>query len=141
MTLQYFSEKEILARTLYGEARGEVYKNGIKSLRAIAHVIINRYKQKTWYGKDIKEICLKPFQFSCWNKKDPNYPLLSQHKIMDGIFLQCEKIAHEFVEQKEFLKEDFTKGSTHYHHHLITPIWSQKTTPIFSIGNHVFYKL
>lgn len=56
---------DILARTIYGEARGE--KTAGK--KAVACVIMNRYKAKKWFsGKTIAETCQKPWQFSCWNK-------------------------------------------------------------------------
>ena len=140
-TYPHFSDKGIFARTLYGEARGEVKKYGQKAFEAIGHVILNRFFENKWYGNTIEEICLKPFQFSCWNKKDPNYPLLIQSKILDGLFLQCERIAHLFVEQMNFERNDFTKGANHYHHLLVKPNWSINQKPTIVIGNHVFYKL
>ncbi|CAO5674975.1 MAG: hypothetical protein HEEMFOPI_00155 [Holosporales bacterium] len=136
-----FTEKGIFARTIYGEARGEVKRYGQKALEAIGHVIINRFLEKSWYGKTIDEVCLKPYQFSCWNKEDPNYALLTQPKILDGIFLRCEKIAHMFLCQIDLKRDDFTNSANHYHHKLITPYWSEDKTPTFAIGNHVFYKL
>jgi len=68
-------EVDVLARTLYGEARGE----GLLGLEAIANVIMNRLKisrKKTngyWWGNSIVGICRKPYQFSCWNKDDLKY--------------------------------------------------------------------
>ena len=48
---------------------------------AVGFVIMNRYKiskikGKFWWGNNISEICKKPYQFSCWNKKDVNYEKL-----------------------------------------------------------------
>ena len=54
------TDVEILAKTLYGEARGEGY-NG---LLAVATVIYNRAKGDKF--KFIK-VCLQAKQFSCWN--------------------------------------------------------------------------
>ena len=39
------NDEDILARTLYGEARGE----GIDGIEAVACVIMNRYKARKWY--------------------------------------------------------------------------------------------
>ncbi len=67
-------EINILAKTLYGEARGE----GLSGLEAVANTIINRVNTakakggRFWWGNDIISVCQKPYQFSCWNKKDPN---------------------------------------------------------------------
>ena len=50
----------IIAKTLYGEARGE----GDEGMRYVATVIYNRGKgNKNNYAEE----CLKPKQFSCWN--------------------------------------------------------------------------
>ena len=81
------NDLQILARTLFGEARGE----GDEGLEAVACVIMNRYKSGKWFtgydvlnGKKIPSVaqtCLKKAQFSCWNKNDPNYKLLCQRQL------------------------------------------------------------
>ena len=59
------------ALTIYGEARSE----NAASKRAIAWIIRNRFTKKK--GEDsYRKIVLRPLQFSCWNKDDPNYKLL-----------------------------------------------------------------
>ena len=58
---------DILARTIYGEARGETDEGK----RAVGLCILNRYKSKKWFSANtIAEVCQKPLQFSCWNKND-----------------------------------------------------------------------
>ena len=68
---------DTLARTIYGEARGEDRQSKI----AVACVILNRVQQRKQCGyrnidgrkiPTIAATCLKPWQFSCWNEKDPN---------------------------------------------------------------------
>lgn len=134
------TDHNILARTIYGEARGELRKFGKKSLWAIGHVILNRLAKKT-YGLSIKEVCLKPYQFSCWNKNDPNAPLINQYTILDGIFSYCEQIAHQLIAFTDFKRDDCTNGATHYHHKSIEPYWVKSGVQTLSLGNHVFYKL
>lgn len=57
------TDVDIIAKTLYGEARGETTMGKI----AVATVIYNRANgDNTKYVK----VCLKPKQFSCWNKTD-----------------------------------------------------------------------
>jgi len=60
-------DREILARTLWGEARGE----GIDGMRAVAHVILNRVADARWPGT-VAEVCLQPSQFSAWLERDAN---------------------------------------------------------------------
>ena len=58
----------VMAKTMWGEARGEGY-NG---LVAVGWVIQNRCERGGWFGNTIREVCLKPYQFSCWNNDDCN---------------------------------------------------------------------
>ena len=60
-----------LAKTIYGEARGE----SIETMFAVGWVIRNRL-QSGRHGKTYKDVVLQPKQFSCWNKNDPNYKVI-----------------------------------------------------------------
>src|SRR5579862_2103646 len=133
-------EINILARTIYGEARGE-YANidgGISALIAVGNVVMNRLKAKSWYGTTIQEVCLKPFQFSCWNANDPNRALLMRPQIDDPVFLRCSEVATK-VASGEW--PDLTKGSNHYHTTSISPTWAQGHKPKVRLGRHLFYQL
>ena len=58
---------EYMAKTVWGEARGEDKEGRI----AVASVILNRKNKQGWMGKTIIDVCLKKWQFSCWNENDP----------------------------------------------------------------------
>lgn len=60
---------EILALTIYAEARGEGHDGQL----AVAYVILNR--ARLWH-KSIKDVCYGKNQFSCYNSNDPQYPKL-----------------------------------------------------------------
>ena len=60
-----------LAKTIYGEARGE----SVETMLTVGWVIRNRLQVKR-YGKNYKDVVLQPKQFSCWNKDDPNYKVI-----------------------------------------------------------------
>lgn len=60
---------QVLALTIYGEARGESTRGKI----AVGSVILERVDHRDWDGKTIPEVCLKKWQFSCYNENDPNY--------------------------------------------------------------------
>ena len=125
-------ETEILAKTLYGEARGE----GLSGIEAVANVMINRAKKPGWWGRGIREVCLKPYQFSCWNKDDPNRCHLEQDLTHEPIFDVCVRVA---VRAIKGLLPDRTKGSTHYHTLKTHPAWAAALVPNAQIGNHLFY--
>ncbi len=130
-------DTDILARTIYGEARGE----SISGQEAIASVVLNRLKfsQKKgryWWGNSIENICKHPYQFSCWNKNDPNFALLNRVDEADINFCICKRIALRAVSG---LLEDKTSGATHYHVKNILPRWSVGKIPCAEIGHHIFY--
>lgn len=134
---------EVLAKTMYGEARGEVAKvnGGLASLIAVGNVIMNRVRENTWYGDSVSDVCQKPWQFSCWNENDPNRIKLLNLRANDNeIYNECLVIASQLVEGRVI---DLTKGSNHYHvkSMLRKPRWSKGKKPVFRIGSHVFYKL
>jgi N-acetylmuramoyl-L-alanine amidase len=134
------SEIEVVAKTLYGEARGEATQFGVTALEAIASVIWNRFlKRPSVFGATPKAVCLKPYQFSCWLPTDPNYTLLTQSDIQDGVYSLCKMVAHTFLNGEG---KDVTNGADHYHSRWIAPpVWAHNTQPIVDIGNHRFYKL
>lgn len=129
--MQTEKDIEILAKTIYGEARGE----DIAGKKGIACVIMNRFKSKKWYaGKTIADTCLKKYQFSCWNDNDPN------KKILDTISIErlgdCYDIAYNAVHGHQ---PDIVLNSTHYHTKDVKPKWAENKKPILQIGNHLFY--
>ena len=130
-------EIDIFARTLYGEARGE----GLKGIEAVASVILNRVMaSKTypvWWGKTVKEVCLKPLQFSCWNPDDKNFQKIMKVDEIDDVFCLCKRTA---VRALNGFLEDQTKGATHYHNKKVNPAWAKKLTPVYEYGNHLFYR-
>jgi len=122
-------DMEILAKTIFGEARGEPHEGQV----AVACVILNRWKSKKWFaGPTIAATCLKPYQFSCWNKSDPN-----SQKIAKLSYAQYSKY---FDVIKEAEAHDVTNGATHYHTEGIHPKWAEGITPCKVFAHHVFYK-
>lgn len=66
----------VLARTLWGEARGESPGGQV----TVAWTIRNRVndgKTSSWWGEGYAGVCQKPCQFNCWNKNNLNFPYLS----------------------------------------------------------------
>ena len=69
-----FEDLDTMARTMWGECRGCDTEGQI----GVANVINNRVNARRWYGKTHKEVCLKEWQFSCWNEGDPNKEKMEQ---------------------------------------------------------------
>lgn len=132
-------ELEVLAKTIYGEARGE----RVEGMEAVACVILNRAKVakdkggKFWWGNDVKSVCLKPYQFSCWNDNDPNSSLLCKDLTGKLAYDQCLEVAKHALMG---ILADKTNGATHYHTSYCKPKWAKDKKPCAIIGNHYFYK-
>lgn len=129
----------VMTGTLWGECRGEPHEAKI----AVAWVIRNRAQKGGRYGGTIRDVCLKPKQFSSWNAADPNSRKV--HKI--GIewsyddqdwpaVLDCLLASLLVVSGKAV---DPTSESTHYHTHFVNPSWSKNKTPAAVIGAHRFF--
>ena len=68
---------DVLARTIWGEARGEGFAGQV----AVGWAIRNRVEadlgndgKPDWWGEGYVGVCKAPWQFSCWNKNDPFPP-------------------------------------------------------------------
>ncbi len=128
---------EVLARTLYGEARGEP----VRGKEAVAAVILNRVRKAEahggwWWGDDIVGVCLKPWQFSCWNPGDPNRARLLAVTAESGTSATCLRVARRAVAGR---LDDPTGGATHYHARHVHPPWAWSHVPSAEIGGHLFY--
>ncbi len=132
-------EIEIMAKTIYGEARGEYYhKNGgLRALEAIGHVIMNRSFAKSI---PISSVCLQPWQFSCWNKGDPNREIIENVTLDDPIYRICFVIAKRIACEE---LDDITGGATHYYSTSLRrpPYWAKNQKPTIKIGRHLFFKI
>lgn len=148
------------ALTLWGEARGESREGKV----AVMWVIRNRAEadlhgdsKPDWWGESIRDVCLRPGQFSCWNKGDPNrrkllnfllatdsddpdkieaairLPVLDPKKI--GL-QECLEVVDDVCMDRD---PDPTHGSTHYHRRGVLPSWAIGHVPAVTIGGHAFY--
>ena len=134
-----FNPKDIdlLARTIYGEARGEASD---KAREAVAHVILNRMRDESGrWPKTIAEVVRQKNQFSCWNNNDPNYPLIKNVTFKDPDFRKAYQIA-----LKAISSGDSVRGANHFHTTYVRPTWAQTSQAIqriTQINQHVFYKI
>jgi len=123
---------DVMARTLWGEARGE----GRDGMRGVACVILNRAGDPGWWGRSVAEVCLKPWQFSCWLESDPNRVKLLAVDGRDRAYATALSVA---VDALAGILPDYTFGATHYHTLDCAPAWAKGRTPCAVIGRHAFY--
>lgn len=143
------------AITILGEARGESETG--KS--AVAHILVNRMAKKS---ASMSDTALAKWQFSCWNKDDPNRKFLldtiarEARNVPLGLWVSCLRAMTDAMTGKS---ADVTNGATHYctvtmngkplwncdDSNLRRPRWHSKqcidkgiTKETARIGNHVF---
>jgi N-acetylmuramoyl-L-alanine amidase len=122
---------DVTARTLYGETRGQP----LEGIVAVANVVMNRARRGA-YGATPAEVCLRPWQFSCWNARDPNRAIIERVQPGTFVFDVCRLVASLVIRG---LLHDPTGGATHYHTKGVAPDWSRGKTPSAVIGDHLFF--
>lgn len=137
-------ELEVLARTIWAEARGE----GVAGQVAVGRCIRNRVEmdlhndgKPDWWGEGYVGVCKAPWQFSCWNKSDPNYAYLTGTKpIPSAEYASARAAALAATTSKD---PDPTGGATHYYSTTMAspPKWAgHPAKRTVKIGRHVFFK-
>ncbi|KAI2693228.1 cell wall hydrolase [Pseudomonas sp. TNT3] len=131
-------DRDILARTLWGEARGE----SLVGLIAVAWTIRNRVndgKTTSWWGEGYAGVCQKPWQFSCWNRNDRNYVYLSGAKTIPFREFAQAQIAADLVMAGK--APDPTGGATHYYATTMSnpPAWAKNANQTLKLGSHIFF--
>lgn len=130
-----------VARTLWGEARGE----GWPGLVAVAWVIRNRVEtdihgdgKPDWWGESYEGVCRAPRQFSCW-ADTPRVHTIAPPEMPFAYAAAAAVLAGD--------EPDPTKGATHYHTirrpdwaAQWPPAWAARMTETARIGGHVFYR-
>lgn len=137
-----FQAANIIARTIYAEARSE----GEEGMRAVASVIYNRAKGK---DSDFALVCIKPWQFSCWNGLTVKHadqlapkafkikiPASAKNGSSQGSWKTAMKIAGEM------LSGSFTPTTSATFYYVTDmkkpPKWKKQLKDVMKIGKHTF---
>lgn len=130
---------DIMARTVWGEARGESHAGRV----AVAETILNRVKDKRW-PDTIAQVCRQHKQFSCWNEGDPNRAKMEALSLpgspvtaKSAQFLNAYRACLDALESDK----DATQGANHYFATWIKmPWWAKKMTQTIKVGVHRFFR-
>ena len=128
------SQRDVVAMTILGEARGE----GEAGMYGVACVIAQRVINR---NKTAKQVCLQKgkriWQFSCWDERDPNRKklptLLKTH--------QHAAYAKMLATNINNLQRSYVRNADHYCHVNTHNYWTRTSKPIKVIGNHKFFRL
>jgi hypothetical protein len=128
---------QLLAATIFAEARSE----GVRGMRCVAHVIQNRVGPR--FGQSMSEVIMRPWQFSAWNRGDPNRKIaLNPERYARSAndraaWAAAQSIALEVVEGRSV---DPTGGALFYHTRAVRPRWASSGVGKRVIGQHIFYR-
>jgi cell wall hydrolase len=142
----------LLAVTAFLEARSEP----VQGIVAVMFTVTNRVARKH-YGASIQEVCLWPWQYSCWNLQDPNREiglriarqLLAGESLdhePDAIVLGvCLYLADRVLYPATGPVRDPTRQATHYFNPTVSPrpAWARPASgaeQTARIGAHVFFR-
>ncbi|NMG32504.1 cell wall hydrolase [Aromatoleum evansii] len=129
-------ELDVVARTIWGEA-GEL---GAEAMRAVAAVILNRRAYGKWMGGTALEVCLRPYQFRCWDASSPAIHRMRLPPADDPALQQARTIAQ--VALAGGIVPDPTGGATRYHPEWVMPVWAEQRQPSApSIAGLRFYRV
>jgi len=133
------SDVDVLARTIYGEARSEVDAGRI----GVAYTVVNRVsiaqaKGGYWWGNTIREVCLKPSQYSCWNRNDPNRAVILAVRPGNQIFDRCLVIARQAIDRA--IANPVRRSAHYYSIRIPAPIWARGKRHYVQLGVHKFYE-
>lgn len=155
----------ILSLTVYGEARGESDAGKLAvawTARNRAEADLHRDGRPDWWGEGVAGVCLKSWQFSCWNlpsidprsgrdrnqsqrmmllgfleNNDPDTARLAPSAMQNEKFVACYDAARAALNGTQ---PDPTNGATHYYAPWVPmPTWARGKTPSAIIGHHRFY--
>lgn len=158
--LDKLSDVQTLALTMMGEAGGDS-REGRSSLEervGVACVIRNRAREPHRYGDSLKAVCLKKWQFSCWNAGDPNRVRLLRWAYL---FATGQPVLDPLVEESVFLAHGIATGilldrvqaANHYCTTALlvspsAPAWAflnksrtVRREPVAICGSHTFFRL
>lgn len=132
--LSKFTDTEILAKTAWGENRS----GGTDGMQSVLNVIINRANKPSWWGKTAREVCLKPYQFDCWNEYDPNFQKLLNVDLSDPEYTEAMSMANKALSGE---LADLAHGSCYYFAKTMNPwpVWARGKQPTADIAGQLFF--
>ena len=127
------SEQRIVAQTILAEARGD----GRAGMYAVACCIKVRAQKR---NLSFKQVCLQPYQFSCWNANDPN-----RSKMDLLLTLPQAEYAMLLARNMHKVNTEVINQATHYMTVKLWKTgrvkWARGQKPVAFWGCHAFFKL
>jgi N-acetylmuramoyl-L-alanine amidase len=145
------ADRDTLARTIYGEARGEPQEGQI----AVAWVIVNRAvaaqagqrrDRPGHHGQfgdgSVRGAALAPSQFSCWNPDgadESQRAKLQRLPATDPVLQRCRHVADAVLDGQPGFQDPTAGCRFYFNPDVVDPPWAKDANYVCSIGHHDFY--
>ena len=132
------TDRDTAIRTIAGEARGE----DPEVQAAVADVILERYHTNYRGMESLYQVCMDPWQFSCWNQDvhDGQQAYLRSLDSADPAY-QIAEVALDTAILGRLRGHSITKRSRHFHDSSIgfPSAWGAPQEPALVLGAMTFY--
>lgn len=130
-----------MAVTTWMEARNQPRVGRL----AVMHVIKNRVEaDKKMFGKGLRGVCHKPWQYSAWNRNDDSQRVAFFNMLQLPEYhpekILWRNIQHDAKEVWSGRHQDNTHGATYYHTDAVHPKWRYDMKVVGIIKDHIFYR-
>ncbi len=126
---EQYNEVEVVASTIYHEARGE----GIVGMDAVASVIYNRAHQPRWKKLGLAGVCLQKKQFSCHNK---GFLSAKPKTVADKkAYKYCKELANKMINGSF---KSTVGNANHYCTLKCNVYWKSQLKNTIVVKNHIF---
>ena len=131
-----FSDQKIIALTAWGEARGL----GQQGMQATICTGQNRLASGIrWWGTNLREIFLHPYQYSCWLTSDPNRSKLLSIDETDPQYVIAINLAAAAMGGN--LNDNVSGADSYYASTLPEPPkWADGLTACVEIGDQLYFR-
>jgi len=128
-----WSDLELLAGTIYGEARGET----TRGKQAVGLTIKTRATHPSWWGSGWRGVMLQKAQFTCWNDHNAA-AIVAGKEANNHAWQDCYRVAQQ-IYSGQVVDVGLSLSPTHYCAKSIRPYWVKSLQFIETIGGHNFY--
>jgi spore germination cell wall hydrolase CwlJ-like protein len=133
--MKTYSDIEVVALTIYAEARGEDWFG----MEMVATVIYNRAGGK---AEKMAAVCKAPKQFSCWNGEGPIsfVPIKDVQAWVEACELAGKLFSGTFTAIPLFVDDTIIAADHFYNPSVCSPSWAEGKI-CATVGNHRFLQL
>lgn len=127
-------DRDILTRTLFGEAGNETDAGQIAVIHSIRNRLLRGPARR--FGGTPAEVCQKPWQYSCWNANDPMLPRMQRLRPDSPTYQRLAELVDRAWEMP-----DTIDGADHYYaSYIAKPRWAEPPARMTAKrGVHMFF--